>query len=318
MLLGIDTASFQGYPDYDDLKGKIDFVITKVTEGNTYINPTWTYNRDHARRVGFLLGYYHFADITVPAVDQAKYFLKELGGDFKAGEILALDYEPVVAPANAVSFCKDFLDFVQSKTGVKPLLYLNQNLAGNNDWSPVIQGDYGLWLAQFDNKPENALHFQWPAAAIKQYSDTGKFDGIKDGTQNTDLDSFFGDRTAFKKFGFSADDFPATNRRRGRRRPASIHINQTDQDLAFGFKDFWLTLQKAGDDLNLRTLGFPVTAEFKMNFGRTRGEKTVQLFERGGLMFELGVNPPWDIHELPVSQLIAAYKFAQSKGFLPL
>lgn len=196
MIKGVDISNWQGLVNYDALRGAASFVIMKATEGNYYIDKYLVRNKAEARRVGLLVGYYHFANGAATAEEQADYFVKALG-DLEKGEILVLDYETHYS--DPVDFCKRFLDRVHSQTGVKPLVYLNQSLANGHDWEPVIAGDYGLWLAQYDNNSSGVNANPWPVTAMKQYTSSGSIPGIGG---KVDLDSFFGDEATFKKYGY--------------------------------------------------------------------------------------------------------------------
>jgi hypothetical protein len=75
-------------------------------------------------------------------------------------------------------------------------------------------------------------------------------------------------------------------------------------------------LNLTGQDLHLRTLGFPITEEFKMRFKGTPNLLTTQLFERGGLVKEPDEPDPWDVHTLKILQLAEAHEFATANGLL--
>ncbi len=202
MLKGADISSYQETPNFDTLKTELDFVIIKASEGNGFGDPQLSRNQDEARRVGLLRGYYHFArpDLGNTPESEANWFLAVVG-QLQDGEVLALDFE--VTYTDAVNWCKAFLDYVSSKTGCKPVIYLNQSQLLDFNWKPVIDGDYGLWLARYDNDP-NSLNVltPWQTVAFKQYSSTGQLQGI---TSNVDLDTFFGlDIAIFKAYGYKA------------------------------------------------------------------------------------------------------------------
>lgn len=195
MLLGIDIASYQGNPDFDAVKGAgKQFVITKITEGTGYINPTAARNRSEGHRVGMGVGLYHFARATDP-IAEADYFVNSCG-ILLGGEVLMLDWE--VGAADPVAWCKQWLDHVFSRTGVKPLIYLNQNLNNSYDWSPVVNADYGLVIAQYDNNVNNLPQTDWKVVAMKQYTSSGQVPGI---VGNVDLDVFYGDLGQFQAYG---------------------------------------------------------------------------------------------------------------------
>lgn len=78
---------------------------------------------------------------------------------------------------------------------------------------------------------------------------------------------------------------------------------ETGQWLGGGFKHFWEQLEAQG--LALLTLGYPTSGERRVNVAldRTMPERTVQLFERGALIWEPENAPPWDVHQVTTGQL---------------
>jgi len=215
-IQGIDISHYQGTPNFDQLKSQIDFVIIKATEGINYTDPQLTYNQSEARRVGLGLGYYHFAqpNSNTPQKEVA-YFLSKVTPDI--GEILCLDFE--VSYPNPVTWCKLFLDTLStSLNGYKPLIYLNKSLANGYDWSSVINANYGLWLASYDSNQTSIPTNPWPTLAMKQWTSSGTLNGI---SGNIDRDTFFGDLSTFKKYGYN-------NQTSG---SESQESNMTDQDL---------------------------------------------------------------------------------------
>lgn len=73
--------------------------------------------------------------------------------------MLVLDWES--GNLNNPAWVKDFCDRVYSKTGVKPVVYMSASPANSYDWSSVVAGDYGLWIASYgkiQEKQELNLH----------------------------------------------------------------------------------------------------------------------------------------------------------------
>lgn len=214
MLKGIDISRWQGTPDFDILKGQIDFLIIKATEGTGFIDPSYSYNRDNARRVGLGLGYYHFArpDLGNSPESEADYFCNAIS-DIREGEVVALDYE-ANWEGDVVAWCKGFLDRVASRfDGLKGVIYINKSTQKGYDWSSVINSDYGLWLADYDGNGDSA---PWPVIAFQQTGSQGLVTGI---SGNIDTDVFAGDEATFKKYGFQGQSQPT---------PEPSQLNATD------------------------------------------------------------------------------------------
>lgn len=74
---------------------------------------------------------------------------------------------------------------------------------------------------------------------------------------------------------------------------------ETGYGIQFGFRAFWEKLEAQG--LALLVLGYPVSWEQRLVVDGQ--ERTVQLFERGALIWEPENPAPWDVHLATVEQL---------------
>jgi GH25 family lysozyme M1 (1,4-beta-N-acetylmuramidase) len=196
MLKGIDISHWQGQPDFDKVKDQINFVIIKATEGVGYTDPELTRNQSEIRRVGLGLGYYHFARPEYNSAEaEADYFTSKI--NIQEGEVVVLDYESNWT-GDPVKWSLAFLKRVEENlNGIKPFIYMNKGLKKRHDWSSVVLGGYGLWLADYEGSGTST---PWAFTAITQTSDSGKIDGVPSNT--VDLDVFYGDIKAFKSFGY--------------------------------------------------------------------------------------------------------------------
>jgi GH25 family lysozyme M1 (1,4-beta-N-acetylmuramidase) len=197
-ILAIDIANYQGTPDFAAVHGaNIGLVFIKATEGTNYVNPTFAANRAHAHANGVSTGFYHFARSADP-IAEADYFCNTVG-TLTRGEMVALDWE--VTSTDPVTWSLRWLQHVESRLGVKPLIYMNQSTVSGFNWGPVVANNNGLWLAKYDfdaNSVPTVAH--WPFVAIKQYSDKGSVSGVAGGV---DLDVFEGDAATLAKYGFA-------------------------------------------------------------------------------------------------------------------
>ena len=196
-LNGIDISSWQTGIDLNAVPA--DFVIIKATQGIGYVNPDCDRAYQQAKKAGKLLGVYHYAGGNDP-IEEAKYFIKNIEEYIKEA-VLCLDWESGQNSRYGVddfTWCKMFLDYVASTTGVKPILYCSQSIMGKFNGI----GDYGLWIAQYANM--DATGYQehpWNEGAydcaIRQYSSSGRLNGYNG---NLDLDKFYGDSNAWHKY----------------------------------------------------------------------------------------------------------------------
>jgi GH25 family lysozyme M1 (1,4-beta-N-acetylmuramidase) len=134
---GVDVASYQSKEF--GTKG-LDFVFVKVTEGTGYVNPKWVAQRDHGRKAGLVIGYYHF--VTAGSMTkQADYFLSKI--KIEPGDMFALDWEH-----SGVSCAQTdaWIRHVQRKhPHHRVLLYCNRDFWLHRD-TTSFAGD-GLWIA---------------------------------------------------------------------------------------------------------------------------------------------------------------------------
>jgi lysozyme len=203
MLNGVDVSSNNAGVQPGKLKGA-DFVVVKATEGTTYVSPTFKSQVASTLAGGKLLGLYHFAR----------------GGDMKAETdaflaaakpyigkaVLFLDWEAPDALVKGVSGAKAWLDYVYSKTGVRPLIYMGLATEGGHKWLPVVTAGYGLWVAQYNNyKSVNGFAprdiygtvAHWPTTAMFQYTGCGVGIGY---AGKLDFNVFYGDAAAWRKY----------------------------------------------------------------------------------------------------------------------
>lgn len=194
---GIDISSWQTGINLEVVP--CDFVIIKATQGIGYVNPDCDRAYQQAKKAGKCLGVYHYAGGNDP-ITEAEYFIKNIK-DYIGEAVLVLDWEAGQNSRYGVddfTWCKMFLDYVTSKTGVKPMLYVSQSIMGKFNGI----GDYGMWIAQYANMDTTGYQeTPWNegayTCAIRQYSSSGRLNGYNG---NLDLDKFYGDKEAWNKY----------------------------------------------------------------------------------------------------------------------
>lgn len=177
MLKGLDLSMWQSVGTGD---GDYDFIICKATEGVGYTDPSCDAHYQRAKSQGKLLGVYHFARPGYnDPIAEADWFVSQIQG-YIGEAILILDWE-VEATWN-VGWAKKWLDRVYQLTGVKPMIYMSGSVVNANDWSSVVAGDYGLWIAYWPNEYQYGQGWPtdpsqmtygigaWPFWAIWQFS----------------------------------------------------------------------------------------------------------------------------------------------------
>ena len=181
MLTVIDLSNHQKGLNLASLHA--DAFMFKLTEGNYFEDTAASDFIKQAKALKKPFGLYHFLDNS-PVNEQVNFFLS-YANPYIGEAFLALDYEEY--GRIGAQKAKEFLDLVYEKTKVKPLIYMNESDANNEDWSEVIQADYGLWVAKYSSNLPRLT--QWPEYAMWQYTNTPY-----------DTNFFYGDTFAWQKY----------------------------------------------------------------------------------------------------------------------
>lgn len=200
---GIDISKWQNGIDLATVP--CDFVIMKATEGIGYVDSTCDKFFQKALSLGKCIGFYHFARPVNDAVKEAQYFYNNTKNYFGKA-IPILDWE--AENKNDVAWAKRWLDEVYRLSGVKPMIYMSESVVNAYDWSSVVAGDYGLWVAKYrDNNPDYNYDMSnagtipsvkhWNGYAMWQWTSSGRLNGYNG---NLDCDVFYGDSTAWDKY----------------------------------------------------------------------------------------------------------------------
>ena len=176
-----------------------DFVIVKATEGKTYSDPYFFQHIDKAKKLGKLLGFYHFArpENNNPH-DEVVNFLNSVRGYIGDG-IPFLDWESV--GKYDTDWAKKWLDEFFSLTGVRPSIYMSESVVNSYNWSQVAP-NYPLWVARYrDYEPDYNYDMSragkepsvkwWTKYIMWQWTSSGRLDGYN---ANLDCNKFYGTR----------------------------------------------------------------------------------------------------------------------------
>jgi len=185
---GIDISRWQ--KDIQLSRVPCDFVIVKATQGTGYVSPTYKQQITSAEALGKYLGVYHYAS-SGGAAAEAEHFLQTVA-DYIGKAILVLDWEgDQNANFNNPLYALDFLNYVKSKTGITPFIYMSKSVCRQYKWD----ASFPLWCAQYRNQQPSGYQAQpwtdtkgfgvWRSPKIFQYSSKGQLDGY---SGNLDLD----------------------------------------------------------------------------------------------------------------------------------
>ena len=203
-LKGIDISKWQSSLNLSKID--FDFVIIKATEGKSYVDPYCDKFFQKALSMNKKLGVYHFANNPSNTAEQeANWFINNTKG-YIGKAIPVLDWES--KDTSNVAWALEWLERVEKAYGCKPMIYMSQSVVNRHDWSKVVAGNYGLWVAKYrdyvadynydmsnaGSKPEVKY---WKFYAIWQWTSSGRLNGYNG---NLDLDEFYGDESAWDAY----------------------------------------------------------------------------------------------------------------------
>ena len=209
----IDVSSWQTGINVTTSGAQI--VVAKATEGIGYVNPDCDRVVQDALAAGQGVGVYHFAHSENDARREANYFIDNTRGYIGKGIVPILDWEPS-APWDT-GWALTWLRTVENACGTKPIIYMNQFTENSYDWSAVVAGNYGLWIAAYPlgytpiygfNPPAAAQPtlYHWPFAVAWQYTSTGY---VGDWGGALDLSVVYGDLNTWYAYAGSGQVAPA-------------------------------------------------------------------------------------------------------------
>lgn len=179
-ILGMDISHYQGEINWDQVEKMrieddyIEFVFIKATEGLQLEDERKRANAYGARGANIDYGFYHFFIPSQSARGQAEFFCEEIGGynfDLKP----VLDVEPVddFSADRLKDSMQVFLDFVENRLQVRPIVYTYSNLYQTH----LSSMNELFWIAKYSKK---CPAMQDDKVICWQFSETGTVDGIKD------------------------------------------------------------------------------------------------------------------------------------------
>jgi len=192
---GIDVSHYQGRVDWNKIEQQeIHFAFAKATEGGDHIDSLFAHNWKEMRRIGIKKGAYHFYRTNVDPKIQAENFMDQV--QLFAGDLApVLDVELIgnVSKEKLQTDVRIWLETVEERYGVKPILYSNQEFFLKN-LMPFID-QYPTWIARYSSEaPLVSYKTDWN---FWQYGDRGKVDGID---TNVDLNVFQGGLRELENF----------------------------------------------------------------------------------------------------------------------
>ena len=200
-VYGVDLSFWQGHIHWDQLSlpcdedgsvsGKIpapynqrpvQFAFIRVTKSDSLVDSLYQKNYNEAKRLGIPCGAYHFLTDTVSGKAQAEFFLSHV--KFKPGALPpVLDVE--IDSPNIVTKANEWLEIVESKCGVKAIIYSNMHVYTTWIKDDPILNTRDLWLAKTKGEIPNE-----PNCRFWQFTHEGHVWGIIDNV--VDINMFNG------------------------------------------------------------------------------------------------------------------------------
>ena len=154
---GIDVSHWQG-----DIKwakvgdAGIEFAFVKGTEGVGWTDVKFFENMDSGPYSGVVRGVYHFArpNLGNTGAEEANYFLSVVGDYLNSGHlrpVLDLEVGSSLGATYLSNWVLEWMQTVENRTGISPLLYTNLNYI--NNYLNYSVTEYDLWIAYWSCYP---------------------------------------------------------------------------------------------------------------------------------------------------------------------
>lgn len=199
---GTDVAKYQADIDWKKVaRNDISFAFIKATEGGDIVDDYFARNWRAAKAAGVPRGAYHFFYHCRPAIEQARWFIRNVPRDASAlPPVLDMEWTPfsptctIRPPAEKVrSEMRIFLNAVERHYGKRPIIYTSIDFFDDNDLSS-FKG-YPFWLRSVAGHPDDKYSdHPW---VFWQYTGTGVIPGIEG---KADINVFNGNSRAWKNW----------------------------------------------------------------------------------------------------------------------
>ena len=182
------------------------FAITKATQGDKFIDPTFDENWAGMRRVELIRGAYHYFRPEYDPVKQADHFLRVMEGINHSSDLpLILDVERgnarerelwrALGNTNArLTHVRRGLERLEQRTGRRPILYTNLATWREYFGDSSALSRYPLWIANYGVNQPNVPGNNWGGQgwSLWQFTESGSVDGVNEGDPPTDINWFRG------------------------------------------------------------------------------------------------------------------------------
>lgn len=180
-IRGIDISHYQERINWEKLRNAsiagapVRFVFIKATEGVKLMDDNFNENFYLSRQSDLIRGAYHFFVPGADARRQAEFYLHQVHlepGDLPP--VLDVEKKGDLTPQQLRRDVKTWLDIVERKYGVKPILYTGYKFKQDYLGTPEFN-EYPFWIAHY-YVDELEYKGQW---VFWQHTDCGKVSGIQ-------------------------------------------------------------------------------------------------------------------------------------------
>ncbi|MEO9612436.1 MAG: GH25 family lysozyme [Nitratireductor sp.] len=197
---GTDVAKYQKDIDWKKAKASgISFAFIKATEGGDRVDDYFHRNWNGAKVAGIPRSAYHFFYFCRPAIEQARWYIRNVPRDASAlPPVLDMEWNHLSPtcklrpPAATVQKeMRIFLKTIENHYGKKPIIYTSIDFFDDNRLAN-FKG-YPFWLRSVAGHPDEK--YGRHPFLFWQYTGTGIVPGI---TGDADINVFNGDRKAWR------------------------------------------------------------------------------------------------------------------------
>ncbi len=179
---GVDVSHHQGAVDWAKVKtaGKQTFAFARISDGLTQPDETFAGHWRGMKSAGLVRGAYQFFRARRDGIAQADLLLQMVAdaGGYQPGDLPpVLDIETADKQTTAVvlSRCHDWIERIESKLGVKPIVYTGNHMT--NVIGTEFK-DYVLWIAHYEVSSPR-VPAGWDTWHIWQNSEVGRVKGVR-------------------------------------------------------------------------------------------------------------------------------------------
>jgi lysozyme len=194
--MGIDVSEFQKTIDWSKAKNAgVRFAFIRATEGSSIKDYEFLNNWKNAKKAGVRIGPYHYFTTTSSIETQVDNFVNSMAKVDPPDLPPVLDVElpaqfAQFTPKESVALVQHWLDGVEQKMGVRPLLYMSSSFSGSVLGSNTALNSYKLWVADYTKADYPVVGKPWLHWTFWQHADNGHVPGIEG---DLDMDLFNGE-----------------------------------------------------------------------------------------------------------------------------